>query len=140
MDDLRRRLPHYGGDFRQGLNGKVLGSTLFLYFACLANAIAFGALTGFMTHGEIGTTEMMVATAAGGMVFALLSGQPLTILGGTGPIVIFTALLYTTCQRLELEFLPVLANATSGSCWFGICGPSSCNLRQVAAATIRETE
>jgi hypothetical protein len=109
MDDIRRRLPHYKDDFKQGLHGKVLGSTLFLYFACLANAIAFGALTGFMTNGEIGTTEMMVATAAGGIVFALLSGQPLTILGGTGPIVIFTALLYTTCQRLELEFLPVYA-------------------------------
>ncbi|MFT5695722.1 MAG: hypothetical protein ACI9QQ_001701 [Myxococcota bacterium] len=113
MDDLRRRLPHYADDFKQGLHGKVLGSTLFLYFACLANAIAFGALTGFMTNGEIGTTEMMVATAAGGIVFALFSGQPLTILGGTGPIVIFTALLYTTCQTLELEFLPVYA-------WVGI--------------------
>ncbi len=113
MDDLRRRLPHYRDDFKQGLHGKVLGSTLFLYFACLANAIAFGALTGFMTNGEIGTTEMMVATAAGGIAFALLSGQPLTILGGTGPIVIFTALLYTTCERLELEFLPVYA-------WVGI--------------------
>lgn len=113
MDDLRRRRPHYADDFKQGLHGKVLGSTLFLYFACLANAIAFGALTGFMTDGEIGTTEMMVATAAGGIVFALLSGQPLTILGGTGPIVIFTALLYTTCQTLELEFLPVYA-------WVGI--------------------
>jgi HCO3- transporter integral membrane domain len=109
IDDLQRRLPHYADDFKQGLHAKVLGSTLFLYFACLANAIAFGALTGFMTNGEIGTTEMMVATAAGGIVFALLSGQPLTILGGTGPIVIFTALLYTTCQSLELEFLPVYA-------------------------------
>jgi hypothetical protein len=113
MGDVRRRLPHYRDDFKQGLQGKVLGSTLFLYFACLANAVAFGALTGFMTNGEIGTTEMMVATAAGGIVFALLSGQPLTILGGTGPIVIFTALLYTTCQSLELEFLPVYA-------WVGI--------------------
>ncbi|MEQ1842271.1 MAG: hypothetical protein ABL994_17840, partial [Verrucomicrobiales bacterium] len=31
---------------------------------------------------------MIVATAAGGIVFALFGGQPLTILGGTGPIVI----------------------------------------------------
>ena len=107
MDDLRRRLPYYRDDFEQGIHAKVAGSTLFLFFACLANAIAFGALTGFMTNGEIGTAEMMVATAAGGIAFALLSGQPLTILGGTGPIVIFTALLYVTCQSLELEFLPV---------------------------------
>ena len=113
IDDLKRRLPHYVDDFRQGIHTKVLGSTFFLYFACLANAIAFGALTGFMTDGQIGTTEMMVATAVGGVTFALLSGQPLTILGGTGPIVIYTALLYQTCNSMELEFLPVYA-------WVGV--------------------
>lgn len=113
MDDIRRRLPAYGDDFRQGFHTKVLGSTLFLYFACLANAIAFGALTGFLTDGQIGTTEMMVATAIGGITFALFSGQPLTILGGTGPIVIFTALLYQTTKDLGLEFLPIYS-------WVGI--------------------
>lgn len=113
IDDIRRRLPHYVDDFKDGLHPKVAGSTIFLFFACLANAIAFGALTGFLTDGYIGTTEMMVATAAGGVTFALISGQPLTILGGTGPITIFTALLYVTCQDLELEFLPVYA-------WVGV--------------------
>lgn len=112
-NDLARRLPHYVDDFKQGFHTRVLGSTFFLYFACLANAIAFGALTGFMTDGQIGTTEMMVATAAGGVAFALFSGQPLTILGGTGPIVIYTALLYRTCNDLGLEFLTVYA-------WVGI--------------------
>lgn len=112
-DDLKRRLVWYVDDFRQGMHTKVLGSTLFLYFACLANAIAFGALTGFLTDGQIGTTEMMIATAAGGVAFALLSGQPLTILGGTGPIVIFTALLYQTTGDLGLEFLPTYA-------WVGV--------------------
>ncbi|MEM7704540.1 MAG: sodium bicarbonate transporter family protein [Pseudomonadota bacterium] len=112
-DDLKRRLVWYVDDFRQGMHSKVLGSTLFLYFACLANAIAFGALTGFLTDGQIGTTEMMIATAAGGVAFALLSGQPLTILGGTGPIVIFTALLYQTTGDLGLEFLPTYA-------WVGV--------------------
>ena len=113
MDDLKRRMPWYIDDFRQGFHTKVLGSTLFLYFACLANAIAFGALTGFLTDGQIGTTEMMIATAVGGVAFALFSGQPLTILGGTGPIVIFTSLLYVTTNNLGLEFLPIYT-------WVGI--------------------
>ncbi|MBL8896902.1 MAG: HCO3- transporter [Planctomycetes bacterium] len=113
VGDLRRRLPHYGDDFKRGLHPKVLASTIFLFFACLANAIAFGGLTGLVTGGSIGTVEMIVATAAGGIVFALLSGQPLTLLGGTGPIVVFTGLLYTSCRQLELPFLPVYA-------WTGI--------------------
>ncbi|MGH0033861.1 MAG: sodium bicarbonate transporter family protein [Myxococcota bacterium] len=113
VDDVRRRLPLYASDFRDGLHPKVAASALFLYFACLANAIAFGALTGVVTHGQIGTVEMVLATAGGGILFALAAGQPLTILGGTGPIVIFTGLLYTACQQVGLPFLPVYA-------WVGI--------------------
>jgi hypothetical protein len=79
----------------------------------LANAIAFGGLTGLVTGGEIGTVEMIVATAAGGMLFAVFGGQPLTILGGTGPIVIFTGLLYAASEQLGLSFLATYA-------WVGI--------------------
>lgn len=113
LADLRRRLPHYSKDYSQGFHPKVLASVLFLFFACLANAIAFGGLTSIVTDGQIGTVEMILATAAGGVLFAIFSGQPLTILGGTGPIVIFTGLLYTTCQHLSLPFLPMYA-------WTGI--------------------
>lgn len=109
IGDLRRRLPHYGSDLRAGFHPKVLASTLFLFFACLANAIAFGGLTEVMTGGNIGTVEMIVATAGCGVVYAIASGQPLTLLGGTGPIVIFTALLYQACTQLGLPFLPTYA-------------------------------
>lgn len=112
-DDLSRKLPTYVSDFRDGLKSKVAGATLFLYFACLANAIAFGALTGSLTGNEIGIVEMLVITVAGGILYALFSGQPLTLLGGTGPITIFTGLLYTTCRNYEIPFLPTYA-------WVGI--------------------
>ncbi len=107
MADIRRRLPYYASDFSQGFHPKVLGATLFLFFACLANAIAFGGLTSLVTGGQIGTVEMIVATAAGGIVFALFAGQPLTLLGGTGPIVVFTGLLYIACNHFKLPFLQV---------------------------------
>jgi len=113
IDDIKRRAPYYVSDYIEGAHPKVFASALFMYFACLANAIAFGLLTSVATGGEIGTTEMLVVTAIGGMTFAVFSGQPLTILGGTGPIVIFTGLLYMTCQGLEIPFLPTYA-------WVGI--------------------
>jgi hypothetical protein len=107
--DLRRRWPHYGSDLRAGFHPKVLASALFLFFACLANAIAFGGLAEVMTGGTIGTVEMIVATAVCGVVYALFSAQPLTLLGGTGPMVIFTALLYEACTSYGLPFLPTYA-------------------------------
>jgi hypothetical protein len=112
-DDIARRLPYYWSDFFDGLHAKVVGSTLFLFFACLANAIAFGALTGLLTDNQIGVTEMLVVTAVGGMLFAMFSGQPLTLLGGTGPVTIFTGLLYASCLQYHISFLAAYA-------WVGI--------------------
>jgi hypothetical protein len=112
-DDIKRRAPHYLSDFRDGLHSKVAGTTLFLFFAALANAIAFGALSGLLTGNQIGIIEMLVVTAVGGVIFALFAGQPLTILGGTGPIVIFTGMLFVGCNQLEISFLATYA-------WVGI--------------------
>lgn len=107
--DLSRRLPHYLADWRDGLSGKAIAASAFLFFACLAPAIAFGGLMSVLTSGEIGVIEMVVATAAAGVVYAVFAGQPLTILGGTGPFLVFTGILYTSCGRLGLPFLPTYA-------------------------------
>lgn len=104
--DIARRLPHYLGDFLDGLHVKCLGSTLFLFFACLAPAITFGGIMAAETGNHIGTVEMLVASAFCGVVFALFSGQPLIILGGTGPLLVFTAILYRLCQDMGIPFLP----------------------------------
>lgn len=111
--DIKRRLPHYMSDFTDGLHAKSVATTLFLFFACIAPAVAFGGLMAQLTGGAIGAMEMIVATAIGGTIYALTSGQPLTILGGTGPLLVFTGMLYEMCDRLELAFLPVYA-------WVGI--------------------
>jgi len=109
LADIRRRLPHYASDFRDGLHIKCLASTLFLFFACVAPAVTFGGVMAELTDQQIGAVEMLVASAFCGVVYALLAGQPLIILGGTGPLLIFTAMLYEWCVRLNLAFLPARA-------------------------------
>lgn len=106
--DVRRKLPFYASDFVDGFNIKGFATILFLFFACLAPSIAFGGLLEFLTDGQIGTVEAILATAIGGVVYALCSGQPLTLLGSTGPVTIFLALLYAFCQALGVPFLPGL--------------------------------
>lgn len=110
IDDVKRRGKQYISDFTDGMHVKTLSSTFFLFFACLAPAIIFGGLMHAKTNGDIGAVEMIVATAGCGLVYALLAGQPMIILGGTGPMLIFTGILYEFCERREdLEFLPVYA-------------------------------
>lgn len=107
--DVRRRWRCYASDWKDGLHPKVGAASGFLFFACLAPAIAFGGLMSVLTSGEIGAIEMIVATAACGVVYAVFAGQPLTILGGTGPLLVFTGILYDACGRFGLPFLPTYA-------------------------------
>lgn len=44
--------------------------------------------------------QMIAATAVCGMVYAALAGQPLTIIGSTGPVLAFIAVLYKTAARM----------------------------------------
>lgn len=107
--DIRRRLPQYVSDFRDALATKSLGSIFFLFFACLAPAVTFGGIMADKTGGHIGAVEMIVASAICGVVYALTSGQPLIILGGTGPLLIITAILYAMCERWNIPFLTCYA-------------------------------
>ena len=111
--DLKRRLPFYWSDFRDGLDSKVVAAVFFLFFACIAPAIAFGGLLSVLTKGEIGAVEMLVSTAICGIVYSLFSGQPLTILGSTGPVIIFLGLLYPLTEKWGIPYLPALS-------WIGL--------------------
>ena len=108
LADVRRKLPYYASDFTDGFNLKGLATVLFLFFACLAPSVAFGGLLAFLTDGEIGVVEAILATAIGGVTYALFSGQPLTLLGSTGPVTIFIALLYVLSKEFGVPFLPGL--------------------------------
>mmetsp|Transcript_20083 Transcript_20083/g.29934 ORF Transcript_20083/g.29934 Transcript_20083/m.29934 type:complete len:589 (-) Transcript_20083:3390-5156(-) len=107
--DYKRRMPLYKSDIQDGFNSQCLAATMFLFFACLAPAVGFGALYSAATNGSIGTIEMITSTALSGMAYALFSAQPLTIIGGTGPVLAFVATLYKFSASAGLPFLPVYA-------------------------------
>ncbi len=44
---------------------------------------------------------MLISTAVCGLVYALLAGQPLIIIGGIGPLLIFTIILYQLCVDMD---------------------------------------
>ena len=107
--DLATRLPVYWSDIKDGLNLKCLAATMFMFFACLAPAVAFGSLLSLKTNGAMGALEMLLSTSICGMVYSIFSGQPVTIIGSTGPVLAFTAIMYSTCQEMALPFLSTYA-------------------------------
>jgi mannitol/fructose-specific phosphotransferase system IIA component (Ntr-type) len=109
IGDIRRRLPSYISDIHDGFHPKTVASALFLFFACLAPAVTFGGIMSGLTGNAIGAVEMIAATAICGVIYALFSGQPLIILGGTGPLLVFTGILYALCDDYNIPFLPTYA-------------------------------
>eukprot|EP00961_Rhodomonas_salina_P279248 3772482-Rhodomonas_salina.1 len=113
MEDLRTKLPWYASDFTDALNSKAVITVLYLFWGALANAVAFGALLGDNTDGYMGATETLLATAVLGMLYPLLCGQPLTIMGSTGPIAAYIIALKGLGEAVDAKFLPLYA-------WSGI--------------------
>uniref|UniRef100_A0A0G4IC93 Bicarbonate transporter-like transmembrane domain-containing protein n=1 Tax=Chromera velia CCMP2878 TaxID=1169474 RepID=A0A0G4IC93_9ALVE len=105
-EDVRKKLPWYWSDIRDGMKLKSLATILYLFWGCTTNALTFGAVIGRATGGEIGIIETLLATACFGMVYPLLCGQPLTIMGATGPIIAYIITLRSLTQGLGISFLP----------------------------------
>ncbi|XP_046440639.1 solute carrier family 4 member 11-like isoform X2 [Daphnia pulex] len=108
-EDLSRRLPHYISDYKDGLTGvktpqKVLSTTLFLYFACILPAIAFGVLNDHNTHGKIDVKKVIIGQTIGGLFFFVFGGQPLLILLTTAPLSLYIKVIYSICEDFQLDF------------------------------------
>jgi len=54
----------------------------------------YDSTPGDKTDKLMGVTEMLISTSVCGIVFALFSGQPLIIVGATGPVLVFEEVLY----------------------------------------------
>lgn len=104
-NDLKRRLPMYKNDITDGLNSETLAATVFMYFACLSTAITFGGLASDKTHNLIGISETLLSTSIVGVIFHALAGQPLVIIGTTGPLLLFDEALHNFSWENRISFL-----------------------------------
>ena len=93
-----------------------LVSLIFMFIACLAPALTFGGIIGndktFLvriartvirladkTSNRLGVNEMLIASSVNGFLFGFVSGQPLLILGPTGPFLVFEEMVYDVRKR-----------------------------------------
>lgn len=112
VEDIKRRAKVYLSDFKDGLNLQCLLTSIFLYFSVFAPNVAFGSLLDKKTDGWLGVSEVILATCMCGILFGLLAGQPLIIIGATGPVLVFEQTIYEFCNVYKVEFLP-------WRCWIG---------------------
>lgn len=113
INEVKYRFPLYTSDIKDALNPQCLATVVFIYFAALSGAISFGGLLGDKTNNQIGVPETLVATSVAGIIFSFLSGQPLMIIGVTGPVLLFDESLFSFCESYDIEFLSIRV-------WIGI--------------------
>lgn len=104
-NDLKRKIPWYWSDFKDALATQCIASWIFLYFACLSPIITFGGLLAEATGKNMAAMESLVSGFVCGMGYGFFSGQPLTILGSTGPVLVFETIVYEFCRTIEWDYL-----------------------------------
>ncbi|RUS79245.1 hypothetical protein EGW08_012975, partial [Elysia chlorotica] len=109
IGDLKRRLPHYWSDYKDGFTGaktahKVSAAIFFLYFACVLPNLAFGMLNSDNTAGAIGVKKILFSQMFGGIAFALFGGQPLIVLLTTAPLALYTKIIFSISEDFDLDF------------------------------------
>ncbi|NXN07725.1 S4A4 protein, partial [Indicator maculatus] len=105
LRDIQRKVPWYSSDFSDALHPQCLSTVLYIYLATVTNAIAFGGMLGDATANMQGVLESFLGTAFAGSIFCLFSGQPLTILSSTGPVLVFERLLFSFSHDHNLDYL-----------------------------------
>ena len=123
LEDLKQRIPFYLSDFYDGFVGektlhKTISATIFLYFACILPAIAFGVLNFHNTRkfsflkdplrpevmkisnldGKIGVMDAIMGQTMGGILFSVLAGQPLIVIMTTAPIALYIKIIVAVAE------------------------------------------
>ncbi|OZC12615.1 hypothetical protein X798_00246 [Onchocerca flexuosa] len=103
--DIKRKVPWYLSDFTDSLNLQCIATFCFMYFALLAPIVTFGGLLEEATHQRMAAMENLFGGAICGVIYHLFSGQPLTIIGSTGPVLVFETIVFDLCATLNIDYL-----------------------------------
>jgi hypothetical protein len=113
IEEVLGRLPCYLDDWTLPFLGggekfrRTLAASIFIFFASLGPAITFASFLAERTGNlNYGTNEILFSTGLSGVLYAIFAGQPLVIVGVTGPIAVFSETAYLLNERhFHLPFL-----------------------------------
>ncbi|TNN05886.1 Anion exchange protein [Schistosoma japonicum] len=100
-----KRMP---GDYKDAVKKDnlsiVIGSVLFIYFVNLSPSITFAALLNTQVDPSYTVTLTLLAVGVYLIIFTLLAGQPLAIIGISAPIYIVESSLVSVSKSTGVEF------------------------------------
>eukprot|EP00980_Cylindrotheca_fusiformis_P007791 scaffold1669_cov129-Cylindrotheca_fusiformis.AAC.2 len=105
QEDLRARIPLYADDWKRPKSlMTVLNATFFAFVVQLIPALIFAELLDQQTEGSLAVDEVLLSAGIIGVIYALLSGQPIVLLGITGPVAILLGKSYGLAEQYDANY------------------------------------
>jgi hypothetical protein len=115
LQELAARLPYYVDDWTVSFKSKknlqrTIASTFFIFITSIGPAVTFASFLTKHTDGQYSTIDVLLSSAINGMIFSIFSGQPLVIVGVTGPVSIFLETLFALNRQFNggIPYLPMV--------------------------------
>jgi hypothetical protein len=105
IDDLKLRLPLYKGDWGRPTNmARVFNATFYAFVVQLIPALIFAEVLDRQTNGNLAVPEVLLAAGVIGVIYAVFAGQPLTVLGITGPTSLLLGQSYGLAEQFDADY------------------------------------
>lgn len=115
--DVRKIKSRYISDWTL-FNQLIFASAVYVFFTNLLPGITFAGDLYNRTGKSWGTIEVVFSTGLCGIIFSLLSSQPLNILGVTGPFSVLAEKMYELCtDSFKIDFLQFMSWSLIHACW-----------------------
>ena len=99
--DLKARLPLYPDDWKTPTSlCRVANAAVFAFVVQLIPALIFAELLDKTTEGSLGVAETLLSAGIIGVIYAVLSGQPLVLVGITGCVCVCVCVCVLYCVVL----------------------------------------
>ena len=105
--DLAARLPLYLSDWgKPDSIYTVANATIFAFVIQLIPALIFAELVAISTDEDLGTVEVLLSAGIIGSLYSILSGQPIVLVGITGPVAILLGTSHGLAKSFDAEYFP----------------------------------
>ena len=106
-EDLDVRVPLYRDDWGKPRSiFTVVNATVFAFVIQLIPALIFAELMARETENNLSVAEVVLSSAVIGIIYAIFAGQPLVIMGITGPVAILLGTSYRLTANFDAEYFP----------------------------------
>lgn len=104
-EDLAARIPLYADDWSRPRSiMKVINATWFVFVVQLIPALIFAELLDRQTEGRLAVAEVILSAGLISVIYAAMAGQPLVLLGITGPVAILLGKSYRLAEDYDAEY------------------------------------